>query len=390
MNKNKDHIDNGVEGNFLLMTLEYPPFKGGVAHYYSNLTANWPESNIYVLTPGPNKEEESGHVLRRSLFKKTVWPRWLPTIWHLSSAIKNKRVEHILVGQVLPLGTVAYICSRWYNVRYSVFLHGTDTHYAFSQKRKKKLFLKILSKTHTIICANHYVRRIAEEQLPQEDKNKIRVVHPGLHIPNTDSPEKDKNDPREQYNLQDQFILFSIGRIIKRKGFDMVIDAMDDIVEKVPEVTYVLAGTGPEERALQKKIKNKPHHVQNRIIMLGSISEKEKWSWLRHCDAFIMPSREVKGDVEGFGIVYLEANWAGKPVIGGRKGGAADAIEEGVNGVLVDPESRKEISRAVLDLAQNPDRRGKLGEKGKERVEKEFNWKDQAQKLHKILSDQTL
>lgn len=381
---NKDHEHNSQ--NFLLTTLEYPPFKGGVAHYYYNLVKNWPQNNIYVLAHGADKQEENNHVLRRNLLKKTIRPQWLPAIFHLSRIIKNKKIGHILVGQVLPLGTVAYICSRWYNIRYSVFLHGTDAHYALGQKRKKKLFLKILAKTDTIICANHYVRRLIEEQLEEKEKNKIKVVHPGLHIPNKNSSEKVEDNPRQKYNLQDRFILFSIGRIIKRKGFDVVIDAMEEIATKVPEVVYVLAGTGPEEKLLQEKIKQKPDYIQKKILMLGPISEEEKWSWLYTCDTFIMPSRNISGEVEGFGIVYLEANWAGKPAIGGKDGGVADAIQEEVNGILVDPKSREEISQAVVGLAKDPARRKRMGERGRERVKKEFSWEDQAKKIHKILT----
>ena len=377
--------------NFLLFTLEYPPFKGGVAHYYFHLVQNWPEDNIFVLTTKEDNRDNGTEkaIIRRPLLTGLTLPRWLPSIFSLARTIKNKRIGHILVGQILPLGLPTYICSRWYNIPYSVFLHGMDAHYALSQKRKKKAALRILRGATKVICANHYVKGVIEEYLDEQSRNKIEVVTPGLYLPaeKEEGEQKRGEDIRKEYDLEGRFILFSLGRMVKRKGFDTVVEAMEDIIKEIPNAVYVLAGTGPEEVDLYNKIQQSPTPVRERVLMLGKINEREKWDWLHACDVFIMPSKNIDGDVEGFGIVYLEANKAGKPVIGGKEGGAGEAIQDGETGLLVNPWDKQEITQAVVDLAQHPDRRKKMGEQGKKRVEEQFSWEQRGERVYKIFQD---
>ena len=100
-----------------------------------------------------------------------------------------------------------------------------------------------------------------------------------------------------------------------------------------------------------------------------------------------MPCRELNnGDIEGFGIVFLEAGMYEKPVIGGRSGGAVEAVEQGVNGLLVDPNSINEIAQALISLLTNKDKAQSLGEKGRKRVFDKFNWREQSKKIIKIIN----
>jgi len=111
-----------------------------------------------------------------------------------------------------------------------------------------------------------------------------------------------------------------------------------------------------------------------KAIFLGKITDEEKWAWMDLCDIFIMPSRNIDDDFEGFGIVYLEANLSGKPVIAGDTGGVRDAVQNGVSGLLVDPENVDEIANAIIKLSKDKELIKKLGEQGRERAIREFNW----------------
>ena len=127
--------------------------------------------------------------------------------------------------------------------------------------------------------------------------------------------------------------------------------------------------------------------VKDNIFFLGKISEEEKWAWLNLSDIFIMPSRQIKEDFEGFGIVYLEANFCGKPVIAGDSGGVRDAVEDGTNGLLVDPEDMDNISDAIIELAKNRDLRKKLGQQGRERAITEFDCGKQIKKMYSFIKN---
>jgi len=362
----------------LLFTLEYPPFKGGVANYYGNVVKYWLEpDDIFVLNNNHNK-----------LVKNWLWPKWLPAVRQLWQAVKKEKINYVLVGHVLPLGTIAWLLSYFLKFKYSVILHGMDFAYALHKARKKRTTKRILIKAQSIICANSYTAKLVENFLGKKQAGKVQVVNPGI------TPRKQKAKSKKQeilinkYNLQNKIILFSVGRLVKRKGFDMVIEAMMEVLKKVPDLVYLIAGAGPDEKSLKKKASSGTlASLPATIIFLGKITDEEKWAWLDLCDLFITVSRNIKGDFEGFGIVYLEANIAGKPVIAGDSGGVRDAVKDGVNGLLVNSEDAAEIAEAIIRLAKDRNLRKKLGEQGRERAIKEFNWEKQVGKIYSLIKD---
>ena len=421
----------------LLFTLEYPPFKGGVANYYQNIIKHWPEpSSISALHNNDN-----------ILLKSWLYPKWLPAVWQLWRTIKKEKIKHILIGHILPLGTVAYYVAKFTKTHYSVILHGMDFTYALRKTRKRQIAKRILTKAEYIICANNYVAKLAGDFLGSGHINKITVVNPGITPTPTPTPARVHPASRERlgkrergailtnkYNLQNKIVLFSIGRLVKRKGFDKVINALPKILKNTPNLAYVIAGTGPDEEYLKKIIETVgtghcPVPTNNvstdNVIFLGKISDEKKWAWLDLCDMFIMPARQIKiaaiacvpplarsgitrkaafrfkqlvlprikhpqpatgEDFEGFGIVYLEANLCGKPVIAGNSGGVSDAVQNGVNGLSVNPESADDIANAVIKLSRDKKLRKKLGERGKERAVREFNWEKQARIIYDLIN----
>jgi phosphatidylinositol alpha-1,6-mannosyltransferase len=121
-------------------------------------------------------------------------------------------------------------------------------------------------------------------------------------------------------------------------------------------------------------------------LFLSEISDDDKWSWLDLCDIFVMPARNIAGDFEGFGIVYLEANLSHKAVIAGNAGGVPDAVVDGLNGLLVDPENSEELARKILQLLNNDKLRYELAERGYERVIKDFKWSDKIAQIYKVVN----
>ncbi|MEA3463660.1 MAG: glycosyltransferase family 4 protein [Patescibacteria group bacterium] len=364
---------------YLLFTLEYPPFKGGVANYYGNIVKFWPSSD--------SKSVSDIIVLRNNdniLLKNWLWPKWLPAVWQLLQTIKKKKIKHILVGHILPLGSVAYCAAQFTKTPYSVILHGMDFTYALRTSRKKWLVKKILNKAQNIICANSYVAGLVGNFLSDKNTDKIIIVNPGIKSRVTRNMEH-VTQLKKKYNLQNKIVLFSLGRLVKRKGFDKVIKALPKVLKNTPNLAYVIAGTGPDKEYLKKCLNNLRQNAQKKIIFLDKIFEHEKCAWLDLCDIFIMPARNINGDFEGFGIVYLEANLYGKPVIAGHSGGIMDAVQDGVNGLLVNPESVSDIANAIIKLSRDKKLRKKLGERGKERAVCEFNWEKQVRIIYDLI-----
>ncbi len=357
----------------LLFTLEYPPFNGGVANYYGNLAKYWPiTEKMSVLNNN-----------RQELIRKDGFLAWIPSFFTLKRKLVLEKFDYLLVGHILPLGTVAYLISWLHPIKYGVFLHGMDLAFALRSARKRYISKLILNKADKIICANSYVQEKLIEFIP-DLADKTIIVNPGIE---GGAPETDPNDILEikkKYNLEGKTVLLSLGRLVKRKGVDRTIEALTSIPpEKSENLIYFIAGAGPREEYLRKLV---PSSFLDRIIFLGSLSEEEKWVWLKLCDIFIMPSRDISGDFEGFGIVYLEANLCGKPVIAGNSGGVRDAVVNDINGLLVDPDKVEMISQAINRLVADPKLCSELGERGRLRAQRDFNWENQAIKISQFIN----
>ncbi len=358
----------------LLFTLEYPPFNGGVANYYGNLAKFWPiEEKLNVLDNS-----------RGELSSGQGFMSWWPAIFALKRKLVRDKYDFLLVGQILPLGTAAFIVSLFHPTKYIVFLHGMDLAYALRSEWKRGLSHLILNRAHKIICANSYVQEKLLEFDPKL-KDKTGLINPGIEGDAPYIDEAELNNLKNSYNLEGQTILLSLGRLVKRKGVDRTIEALAHIPENLKQnLRYFIAGAGPREEYLKQLV---PAHCAERITFLGELREEEKWAWLRICDIFIMPSRDISGDFEGFGIVYLEANLCGKPVIAGNSGGVRDAVINDETGILVDPDKVDAIGAAIVRLMGDQSLRERLGAQGRARAIRDFSWEKQASKTWQFIKE---
>jgi len=351
--------------NVLLFTLEYPPFKGGVANYYGNVVKYY-KDDIFVLTG-----------------KKLLKPHWIFSLLYLWRVIKKDKINTVLVGHILPLGTVTWLLHKILKFDYIVFLHGMDLTFAMKVPRKKQLAVKILRDAKKVICVNSHVAKLLEDNFSSDIFTKVAVVNPGIHLRIRNKESGIKNELIEKYNLTGKKVLLQVGRLVERKGVDIVLKAMPKVLQECLDLVYVIIGIGPELKNYELRITN--YELTNNVILVTDADDEELQAWYELCDIFIMPSRDMDGDFEGFGIVYLEANAHGKPVIGGDSGGVRDAVKDGVNGLLVNPVSTEEIKNAIVKLYKDDELRKKLGAQGKEWARK-FEWEKQVEKIVKLLN----
>lgn len=370
----------------LIATIEFPPQKGGIANYLAGLAGALPQDKVAILCPRHEGAEnfdgrEKYKIFRRNLFSKFIWPKWLPMIYHLWRAARREKVEAILVGQVLPVGTAAMIFNKFFKIPYFISCHGMDILTAAGDPRKKNLMNKILERASGVIANSEFTKNeLIKLAVPE---NKITIIYPGVKVAGGIEPEKIL-EIKNRLGLADKKIILTVGRLVARKGQDKVIKAMPKILERAPNAIYVVAGDGPERKNLELEIKN--YELENNVLLLGKISEEKKNAFYQLCDVFVMVPRQIGADVEGFGTVYLEANSFGKPVVAGRSGGVAEAVVDGVTGLIIDPENINQISEAVIKILSDEALAKKLGEQGRERVGKEFRWEAQAEKLKKLLN----
>ncbi len=354
----------------ILAALEFPPERGGVETYYGNLVRYWPDE--LVLIDNKNKE---------LLNPRGLIIKWLPALRNLFKALRGTRPDWLIVGEILPLGTVAWLLSHIIKFKYAVFLHGLDFSMAQRGAWKKFLSKKILKTANVILCANS--KTSADVGAFISDTNKVFTVNPGVDpTPPVVRPERCAG-LRANYGLENCVVLTTLGRLVARKGVEQVLAVLPSVIEEYPDLRYVIIGRGPEEARIKSLISDPS--LLGKVFLLTDVAEDEKWTWLEISDIFIMPTHQIGDDYEGFGIVYLEANLAGKPVIAAKSGGVADAVNDGINGLLVPENDSRALFEAIMKLVKDPELATKLGEQGRLRVLKDFAWPDAIRKIHTIL-----
>jgi phosphatidylinositol alpha-1,6-mannosyltransferase len=218
------------------------------------------------------------------------------------------------------------------------------------------------------------------------DADKIDIIHPGCDVerfrPLDTTIEFRRHLLGQRY--RDQVIL-TVGNLVSRKGHDMVIRALSKLRDRLPNVTYLIVGDGPYRDQIEKV--SKDVGVRDHVVFAGQIPSEDLPHVYAISDVFAMPSRDQSEacDVEGFGLVFLEANACGKPVIGGRCGGMPDAIVDGVTGFLVNPEDPEDIAIALRRLLTDSNLANRLGRQGYSRVVRDFTWPQVGTRVQGIL-----
>jgi len=216
------------------------------------------------------------------------------------------------------------------------------------------------------------------------DPKRAVIVHPGCDVDRFRPLQPDETFRQRMLGPRwKDRILLTIG-LDSRKGHDMVIRALPSLLQTVPDVTYVIVGAGAQTNLdhLARELK-----VRDRVIFTGLVSEEDMAAIYALCDLFVMPSREIlaQHSVEGFGLVFLEANACGKPVVAGRSGGVTDAVVHGVTGLLVNPDHPEDIANTARILLTNRELARQLGEQGRSRVLNEFTWDSVGRRVQDIL-----
>jgi len=365
--------------SIILATLDYPPQTGGVATYLENLVACFPKGAMHVLAPEGDRAAHDADmkseipIYRRDLLSKWVRPRWLAALYWTNWLRKKEHADMLVVSHLLPMGQIARMLKKKHKLPYAVIVHGMDVALALQAGGgKRKRAKEVLVDADIVVANSMYTAGLAESAGAAKDK--IMVVRPSPSFPGylTITPERIA-ETRSKYGFDRTFTLLTLGRLVARKGFSEAIEAIAILKERGRIARLVIAGDGPERKKLEKLVEAKG--VADRVGFVGRVPDEDLPALFGACDAFVMAPKSIGPDVEGFGIVYLEANLMGKPVIGSRAGGVPEAVKDGETGLLVDPGDPTAIADAIIRLMDDPTYATMLGENGRRRVKEEFDWK---------------
>jgi phosphatidylinositol alpha-1,6-mannosyltransferase len=375
----------------LLVTLDFPPMFGGVANYWANLSRFFPSDQFVVLAPECDDSldfdiKQNYLIYRKNLISKDnwLWPKWLPLFYQALILVRREKIKKIIVGHILPTGTVALLLFKFLRISYVISIHGLDINLTQASRRKRWLTKTIVQNAETVIANSNFTKELLVK-LGYCESEKIEIIYP---CPNISYEQREENfvlEIKSKYKLEDKKIILTVGRLVERKGHDRVIQSLPKVLEKIPNAIYLVVGAGANLKYLKELVVLLK--IEDHVLFFTDIADSELPGFYQLADVFIMPSRKLAGgDIEGFGIVYLEANGFGKPVIAGRAGGAVEAVEDGINGLVVDPESITEIADALIKILKDKALATKFGEAGKLRIAKKFNWFEQAKRLINLLN----
>lgn len=352
-----------------LVTLDYPPERGGVARYLGNLVEH-SQGQMDVFVNETHETHGPGKVEAVRLVRKGFWA-WYPMI-SFFRGLKKRGYDQALISHVIPVGTAAYISSFFGGISYSVLLHGLDLRLAVAHPRKKWLLKCVLRKARCVFTNSTFVA--------DEVRGFDQTLDPITLTPGVDQMVfPDRVESRNVYSVrEDQFVVLAVTRLVPRKGLDVLIRSLAFLPEFV---VVTIAGDGADFERLE----HEAVPFADRVRFIRSSSDMERNMWYAAADCFVMPVRDKGSDVEGFGIVFLEAALAGLPVIAGNAGGAKEAVVDGETGFLVDPLDANLLAERILQISQDKELAQRFGQAGQKRARQDFQWKDRWVLLQKSI-----
>lgn len=354
-----------------LLTLDYPPQYGGVARFLGNLVRE-SDGLMRVIVPADHAVEGPGQVQAKPLFW-ALWPRWWPMV-NLARGSKRE-TSSVFVSHVFPVGTAAWMSRIFGGPEYAVLFHGLDIKLA-KNVWKRWLLKKICRKAKALFTNSQATLDELRKLLPWVQAT---VMTPGIE----DRAVPSRDEARKSLGLDDQTeVVLSVTRLVPRKGIDLSLHALARL-QKSRDVEYVVLGDGPDKTRLQ----GVADECRTQTRWVTTADDTEKWQWFAAADVFLLPVREETDDMEGFGIVYLEAALAGIPSVAGKSGGAGEAVRHEYSGLLVNPKSIDDVETAVERLLDDKELRGNLGRQGRERALKDFRWEDRWQLFYSKVGD---
>ncbi len=239
-----------------------------------------------------------------------------------------------------------------------IYLHGLEI---LDARRESPAQLeKTLNAAHALISNSRHVADLA--QGAGAHAHRLHVVHPSIDPARLAG----RDHLRRSWNVTEGPVLLTLGRLVPRKGQDMMIRSLPGLLADFPDLVYVIAGKGQDENRLRAI--SREQGIHDRVRFTGFVPEESLGAAYRSCTLYAMPCREWADDVEGFGITYLEAAACGRPALAGDSGGAPEAVIHGRTGLLADPNSPRSIAATLRTLLERPALARRLGAQARHRV----------------------
>ncbi len=284
--------------------------------------------------------------------------------------IRLNGVDTIVACWTVPQGFIAVFLKAITKRPVVISAFPVELSLAISRYKLLLPLLKITFNKADLIVANSYYTKNLITSLGISPQ-KIHVSYPGVETSRYLNVQD--SNAREELGLPNVPILLAVARLVKRKGIKYLVQAMPRILHTLPKATLVIVGDGPERRDLEAEVKRLK--LNGSVAFYGKATEDNLIRLYRTSDVFILPAIvDPDGNTEGLGVVLLEAMAMQKPVVASKVGGIPEAVVHGQTGVLVEPGKPEELAQAITYLLRNEQTSAKMGEEGRQRVKRIFDW----------------
>lgn len=360
----------------LVITWNFPPRRGGMENLIGSLCHRLKKTHpLFVITSfAPSAGGQGDWIFR---------PRWPGFISFFLYAFcqgflllwRDPGIKVILGGSVLVI-PIVILLAKIFRRNGVVLVHGLDLIYP--NILYQGLCVRWIRHCDRVIANSRHTASLAEAKKAKKDS--IYVIPPGVDSEVFLRPGGE--DLKKEMGLAGRKILLYVGRLARRKGVKEFLQrSFVRILAEVPEVRFLIVGDNPtgslihrDDLVSELKALVRGMGLESHVRLLGSVSDGDLAKIYQVSDLMVLPGLSMKDDVEGFGIVILEAAAAGKPTVATRVGGIPDAIEDGKSGILIEPGDYEFMSRALVRLLRDEGRRLALGEYARRRVREKFDW----------------
>lgn len=370
---------------YLVLTELFLPTKGGTAVWFAEVYRRLSGKETHIVTadvPGAAEVDASHpNSVHRINMRRVAWLRPESLGMYVNLFAKSlwlaltHRFDAIHAGRALPEGLSAWAVARPTFHPVVIYAHGEELT-TWGRGGKYKAMRFALRHADRVIANSEFTRN----ELIKMDVNPTRIalIYPGVDVARF-RPGLACADLRQSVNVtSDGKLILSVGRLSRRKGFDRIIQALPALIHTGLNVQYAVIGIGEDQEYLLNLAR--AHGVAERVHLLGHVSADDLPRWYNACDIFAMPNREIHGDTEGFGMVFLEAAACGKPSLAGIAGGTGAAVLDEETGLRLDGTDGQKIHAALVRLLGDTILAAQLGKNGLTRAVKEFSWDSVAAK----------
>jgi phosphatidylinositol alpha-1,6-mannosyltransferase len=369
----------------LLITNDFPPRAGGIQSYVHELASHLPAADLVVYAPAwPGAAEfDAAQPYRVYRHPTSLMLPVPPVVARARELIAEHRLTGVWYGAAAPLALLTPSLRPHGIVRTVASTHGHEV--GWSMLPGSRQLLRRIGRTNDVITfVSWYSRaRIAAALGPAAA---LEHLPPGVDADAFRPDPAQRVALRQRWGIDDRPVVVCVSRLVRRKGQDVLIEAWPQVLAGCPEALLLIVGGGSEQPRLEALVER--HRLRGSVILTGPVPQEELAGYYAAGDVFAMPCR-TRGrglDVEGLGIVFLEASAAGLPVVVGDSGGAPETVRPGVTGEVVDGRDSAAVAAACRGLLRDPARARRLGAAGRRWVADDWTWSASGARLARLLS----